>query len=760
MENGATVSQDSGLLLETIAALESLARAARQVSHYGPAHPVASRALEEVGRDLSQVLERRPRITLSVAQDRLELDGDSLPLSNPAVARFHTDLRQRLVRSLTLEAGLEAWEVASLLEILTRDPEELQEAGGAGAALAAREVRRLRIADQDFGRLVRESEAALREAFPQAGGAITTPVQALMQFCLTAFGEEEPAGSSAGVLPAEARAALLPAAVLGPDSQELGVEEIELPPEDYLATSLAHLIQRSTELAPVGDEQQRLAWQRSLAAYLRKLEPSLRARVFRAPASASAGHPDVLTVIARDFSVEEAVALVTDHPRPITGERSDQLGRVLSRIMSDDERLREIEPRLREKLLSLGVDEQLYRNVVGVLVERIAKELYLARPERAVHQRQLHYVSPGPADPSQVNDLIASTLPPAVLAARRSMLCEILEHPISSTQLAQAADLIVGEATACAERGETGQLARVLLALKTEAEASRRGPGRSAIAQSALERAGSPAIVSQLLKTLPDLPDRDQEELIFLLGRLGEGGRAALLTLIRDQFPSPSGEAGIRAMARLGGEAALELRSLLLASSGSRLASMLKALVSMPGQAAQSHLLVLLEHHSPRARLELVALMSAHPGPNSEEILLRALSDTDPEVQFRAARGLGEIKSERAVVPLCSLLEAGPAFGARLRARAAAAAALGEIASPTSAPALAGLLLRGGILLRLLGSSLRLEAAKALARIGAPIAQQALKAGSEDRSAAVRQACQEGLRAWKERFPGEAGETP
>jgi len=228
------------------------------------------------------------------------------------------------------------------------------------------------------------------------------------------------------------------------------------------------------------------------------------------------------------------------------------------------------------------VDERLYRNVVGVLIEQVAKEIYLSRPERAFHQRDVRFASAEASASAEIKSLLSTVSSSTVTAARRSMLRELLRLAPSATQFVPAADRAMAEARKCAEQGDTQELVQLLLTLKREGERTDDGSQKAAM-HATLEWAASPAIVSRLVKHLPDLEATTQNEVIALLGLLGEGGRAALVELVRRQSrPSSNSEAAVRVMALMGGKAEQALRSLLLSASEPALNGMMKTLSNVP----------------------------------------------------------------------------------------------------------------------------------------------------------------------------------
>lgn len=99
------------------------------------------------------------------------------------------------------------------------------------------------------------------------------------------------------------------------------------------------------------------------------------------------------------------------------------------------------------------------------------------------------------------------------------------------------------------------------------------------------------------------------------------------------------------------------------------------------GERAVDHLLQVLGSDADEATMARASTLLVWLAPQSVDALLLAL--TDPDLQVRAARALGEVKDSRAVDALCALLEAEDP-----KLREAAAWALGEIKDPVAVEAL------------------------------------------------------------------------
>jgi hypothetical protein len=141
-----------------------------------------------------------------------------------------------------------------------------------------------------------------------------------------------------------------------------------------------------------------------------------------------------------------------------------------------------------------------------------------------------------------------------------------------------------------------------------------------------------------------------------------------------------------------------------------------------------------LQHGDARVRRAAARALGKIGGPESEALLVGAIGDRDAETQNEVLLCLGSMKAQSAV-PALGELAKSRSFSAE--ARELAMTTLGQIGSETAVPALGEVLRPKGIFARE-SLSIRLAAARALAAIGTPAAQQAIRqavAGENDRAA-------------------------
>lgn len=127
------------------------------------------------------------------------------------------------------------------------------------------------------------------------------------------------------------------------------------------------------------------------------------------------------------------------------------------------------------------------------------------------------------------------------------------------------------------------------------------------------------------------------------------------------------------------------------------------------------------------------------------EKLLKALQHPIPSTAVNAALVLGRRREGSAVEPLIMVLESRDEVGVM----ASAAEALGEIGDPKAVPALARLLVRSYL-------EVRLKAVQALAKIGSEESMKVIERALRDPNLVVRRAAQEALDAREGAHPSAA----
>jgi len=235
-----------------------------------------------------------------------------------------------------------------------------------------------------------------------------------------------------------------------------------------------------------------------------------------------------------------------------------------------------------------------------------------------------------------------------------------------------------------------------------------------------------------------------RDELVTLLGHLGDEGMRGLVDLARRK--GNSGSARAVAMIVESDNAHLSyLRRVISEVADNELSRLLQLLIEIDDPRLGEQLAIVVDHPSPTARLELVHEIRQSNATAAAETLLRLLSDRVPMVRLAAINAVVDLKFRKATEALCEVIRKEATFGEGANVREAAVIALGSIGDSTAVSALRDVLYGSGLLSRIRGTRLRAAAAESLGKIGGPEARNALERGTHSRSRPVRESCRRAL---------------
>ena len=728
-----------------ISSLEALARAARQVAFYGPDHPVAEAALQDAWREWMEEA-AGASTEVRAEEEGLFWNGQRLPPDSGPVGRLLEAMRERLIASITFSPGTGEGDLARLLSLLAQDPGELIAAGGAMRAFN-REGAAIEVEEVDFARQLRESEALWAEACSSLGEETIEALRRIFDECIRTIKLLGDHRAMDRVLLAMSEAAD-PAQVEAEDEEERAVEEI-------VATRAAQLLQAAGELACFADESYWEGWRARMTEHLAALGREWIARIFRAPASSAPGSPDILTLIALELDPDRCVEAVLGYPGAIFAERWAGRARARCPGLPVPGRRRRGETRPRPPPRDAGISEDVYRNVVGLLLSDDPH-----RPgssEAARGDRSADGMRDADSAGAELSDLLVTLDPGAVKRARLGTLVELLGAGLGADQHARMLTLVCDAAQQAARDGDTEGM---IAALQGLGQAAQKGvgedAGRRALAAAALAGCGIQEVVARLVDRVRETTGPEGRELVNLLGGLGELGMEAVLALAREPHGLHLHQA-LEVISQRDTADCQWLRRLVRQVPAENLRHVVASVLASGSRRAIAQLGSAAGHPNLSVRLELIGLLCEAGTVEAAAPLGELLDDPSPPVRLLAAEALGRLRAVDAVGRMCQVARRQSLFGSGARLRATLIAALGEIGSEAAVPLLREVLLEPSWLRRLLQPSLRPAAAEALGRIGGEAAEEALEAGSRSRSRLVRAACHRALGRLGRRGEASAG---
>jgi HEAT repeat protein len=699
------------------------------VALYGPEHPIAAEALSEACRELGASA-GGGGLEVKAEEDGLLWNGTRLASGDGNVARFHSTMRDRLIASIEISSGVGPRDLAHLLRVLAMEIEDIEAAGGITSVFGEGAGSGIRITLVDFTGEMLVPEAVWRQLTQGASPEETGNLRKLIACCAGGLGDN--AGASA----------------TGPSVGDPGLdlEPGQESAEDVVAAGIARLIQRAGEAHYFTDDKHWQSWREATAAELAGLSPQWRSAIFRAPVGASSECPDMLSLIAAEMDESNCVSIVLDHPDSIRADRSGMLAVALERILADRGRRRSIEAALHRQALAQGVPEEVYQNVVGILVSRIEGR-WPAEPQTASSESEI-IDSDAPVAPERtddVGDLLQTTRDDAVWRSSLCVLLESLHAHLTIGQYGTVISLLAKSVEECLARGDLEGLMAVVSELGREAAPeTEREPSRRGVAAGALARVSTDPVVSFLAERLGDVPDGLAAEIIELFGLLGEPGMSALADVVRAGKEADAKCAMGALLARDGPDMS-HARDLVSAARGIALERALLGALDGEGEQAPQTVMAVLADAGEEAWLQTVQLIFAGGRGDLGEVLVRMLHNPSGPVRMAAINAIAELAVKDAVPGLCEIAEAEAYFGEGARLREAAVRALAAIGESRAVRSLCAVL-EGKALLSKLGSHRpRAAAAEALGILGGPDSREALEKGSKSMHPVVRDTCRRAL---------------
>jgi hypothetical protein len=507
---------------------------------------------------------------------------------------------------------------------------------------------------------------------------------------------------------------------------------------EAVAGSIAALLQAAGEIAAHTSSTNLQQWQVVVLRHLEALGSRWSAFVFRAPVQVSQDNSDALALLARQMTFGARIALVLDYPGSIATERSEGLALLLERLLSDPEDAPALARALHDRAVAQGVPEELYRNVVGMLMPDLGKQ---RRAGEAMRTERADAVPPDAAPALDFANLLSSLAPGRMRHSRAYLLLDMLSADLVGNYYPVVVNSVLEILRASTQEGDAELLIPLLQQLLKDAEeAGQPGSSRRAIAENVLLGSVDVDTMALLLRELDRRSSEQRSGLLRLVGQLGNTGKEALLNWARRIRNRDSGES-LLALAETDVPPFQGLRQALVDLPLIDLEQALHMLMVHLDPLLIERLEVVASHPDPRARLALVHVTGTLQHKSGGNLMALLLSDPVPDIRAAAATVVGKLGNAAAVPALCHLLERESEFGPGARVREAAARALGEIASPEAVPALAKFVVSGGLLARFSPTEPRAAAVEALRRIGTTEAQRGLANWRRCRHPTLRKLC-------------------
>jgi hypothetical protein len=146
----------SDKLVETVKGLDVATKA---ILMYSENHPRSQQAVEQAFTLLTQELEARGALNVSIAEGNLLIEGESVEKGNPLIERFTRDILARNIHSLSFLRGVTRPELVSFLRQLNLKPQRIKDLGGFDKVLESEGIKNVQANKVKYG-IITEGDAA------------------------------------------------------------------------------------------------------------------------------------------------------------------------------------------------------------------------------------------------------------------------------------------------------------------------------------------------------------------------------------------------------------------------------------------------------------------------------------------------------------------------------------------------------------------------------------------------------------------------
>lgn len=417
------------------------------------------------------------------------------------------------------------------------------------------------------------------------------------------------------------------------------------------------------------------------------------------------------------------------------------LNRVLSRLVPDEDRRKEVMPPLRNELLRIGMSrEEAEKNL-----EMIEKSLSPEEKDRYIpegYREKLSVLGEAEKEYSEEEvEKISSLFDPideeGVAQGKILTLAQMLTLEKEEKERLRMIDEAAETAGTLVNLGRYETLCRIFEALRIMA-----APNKEKIFYQTIDRM-SFEVIDTIISTLYTCQEKSRrEELFTLLSYLSRKVAPSLMDQLSKEGNKDDRFILISAITALENDSAKEVVSGLDSPKWYVVRNTVHILRQVKDKSRINVLLKPLRHKETRVRLETIEALGELGDPDVLSLLVLGLKDEDKQIRELSLRYLVAIGGERSVATLLRILNSND-----YKLKMEAIRALGEIGSPRAVSELALILKSFSLWGIRRNNKLRASAAWALGKIGGEEAAKALrKAARFSFSHLVKRACHEGLR--------------
>ena len=719
-ESRADSSAPPQLSADAAARLVEFARsckaAARAVSLYPSAHPTIQATLARLAALTAQLTERGP-YRLQVLHDRVLIDGAGMPRTDTAVAELAALLYRHVIGSLTLNTGADADSWRTLLQLLSRSPEEVRADGGIARLWATAGGPSVELQEIDYAEILREKQGLERAIEDILAAAMAGPTVTIDDASLEKLRE---------IIADRSKLDTLMAAL----ERAAGAEGAET-----VAAAFLKMLRELTEFLARTNPADIPTMFNEVGHGVRKLSADslLGLLAKRGRPEAVAAGVNVVSAVLDGVSDETAAAFVSG---AIIAERnaSERLAHAFTALVPDVERRRQVLSMVRDDVEASEVGQdsgfsELWDRVSGMLMSysdaNFVSDDY-ARELSAARMQPVDVEKTADDPPERIATWLSTVNDSALRGLDRSLLTDLLAIESDSLRWRDLAETVVAHADDLVRVGYFDQAWELVEAVIVQ---SGNEPARAQHARVALERFGRGSMMKHVATHLRSSNDASYERFQRLCHAIGPSAVAPLAEVL-------SAEQDARSRRRLrdiligfgaGGREAVQ--QLMSAPNWEVRRTAAYLLREFGGSEGLEEMVPLLTDPEPLVRREAVQGLVFTGSQRAAEILIRALTTAVGPARETLVTELSAIRDDRASSLFCH-------FVRHLDRRAfpqvyeAAVDGLSGSKAEEAVGALVQALEQGHWLTPRLNRRIRAAAAQSLRRIGTPAALEALREAS------------------------------
>ena len=715
-----TTDPSAALLLSADAAAElvefarSCKAAARAVSLYPGAHPTMQSTLSRLAALTSQLTDRGP-YRLQILHDRVLVDGAGMPRIETAVTELAALLYRHVIGALTLNAAADTDSWRTLLQLLSRSPEDVRADGGIARLWSTAGGPSIEIHEIDYAELLRERQGLERDIEDILAAAMAESHVTMDDASL-----EKLRQIIADRTKLDALMAALERATGGGDGAEtVAATFLKMLRElaDFVArTNPADL---STMFDEVGYGVRTLSANSMLGLLARRGRPE-----------AMAAGVNVVSAVLDGLSDETVAAFVSG---AVVAERhaSERLAHAFSALVPEIERRRQVLAIAREDVEPSEIGQaagfsELWDRVSGMLTsysdasfvsDEYARELAAARTQPT----DVEKTADDP--PDRIAAWLSTVNDSSLRGLDRSLLIDLLDIERDGLRWRDLADTVVVHADDLVRVGHFEPAWELVEAVILHGA---QGPGREQHAHAALERLGRGSMMKHAAAHLRSSDDGSYERFARLCHAIGPSAVAPLAEVLSAEQDARSRRRLRDVLLGFGARGREAVQQLMNAPNWEVRRTAAHLLREFGGAEGLREMVPLLTDPEPLVRREAVQGLVFNGTQKAAEILLRALTTSAGPARDTLVTELAGIRDDRALSIFCH-------FVRHLDRRAfpqvyeAAVGALSSSKTDEAVSALVFAMEHGSWLTPRLNRRIWSAAAQSLRRIGTPPAVAALR---------------------------------